>query len=190
MPKPVLKRRPKHPGAIRRAAPHFRNAAPPRPSVPRSRSSQPAASTTETPLGHLVHTLGGALVGSLGGALATRWGFHPEMVSAVLGVGGSYMAWRSDTPRARSIAAGAASAGGSQYLLLRLSSAGEPAKPAAPPPSPTPSVPPRLKNADLGALPPGMLDAAFERARAELAVASEGYPLSHEHEHSHSSHLQ
>jgi hypothetical protein len=48
------------------------------------------------------------------------------------------------------------------------------AAPAAP-------TPPR-KNADLGALPPGMLDAAFERARAELAVTGDGYPPGYPHE--------
>jgi hypothetical protein len=52
------------------------------------------------------------------------------------------------------------------------------------PPTPTQVAQlPRPKNADLGSLPPGMLDAAFERARAELAVAGDGYPHGYEPEH-------
>ena len=74
---------------------------------------------------------------------------------------------------------GAASAAGSQYLLLKLNPTPAP-KPvtqvAVHVPQPAPLPAPLRKNADLGSLPPGMLDAAFERARAEVAVAGDGYP--------------
>jgi hypothetical protein len=106
------------------------------------------------------------------------------LVSAGLGVAGGYTAWQSPTVRTRHVAAGAASAAGSQLLLLKLNPGPAAPKPVAPPPAPPQTAQlPRPKNADLGSLPPGMLDAAFERARSELAVAGDGYPHGYEHDH-------
>jgi hypothetical protein len=138
----------------------------------------------------LGETVLGAVVGSVGGALATRWGFHPELVSAALGGVGGVVALKSNTERWRNIASGCASAGGSQYLLLRLRPEPPPkiiVTAAPPPPQPQPQLPASgHKQADLGALPPGMLDAAFERARAELAINGDGY--SHDYEYAHHEH--
>jgi hypothetical protein len=61
-------------------------------------------------------------------------------------------------------------------LLLKLNPPAAPAVVAQPPPHPPqPAQLPKRANADLGSLPPGMLDAAFERARAELAMSGDGY---------------
>jgi len=106
------------------------------------------------------------------------------MVSVGLGAAGVYAATSQKDP-IRFAESGAASAAGSQLVLLKLNPTPAAPKVAAqtqPQPTQTAQLP-RPKNADLGALPPGMLDAAFERARAELAVAGDGYPPGYEHEH-------
>jgi hypothetical protein len=166
--------------------PRHRNASPvvPRTSAPRSKADPPPPSKKDAFV-QLLETLGGAAVTSVVGAYAVKWGLHPELVSTGLGVAGSYFAWQSEDKLKRSLGAGAASAAGSQLLLMKLNPA--PAAPAAPAPN-TPPMPTQIaqlprKNADLGALPPGVLDAAFERARAELAVAGDGYPHGYEPEH-------
>jgi len=179
--------------------PPKRNAKPKRPPPPRHRNAalapisrsnatktkgEPLSPSKAEAVGQLVETLIGAGLTSVVGAYAVKWGLHPELVSAGLGVVGGYTALQSPRERTRHVATGAASAAGSQLLLLKLNPA-----PAAPKTGATPAAPsqvtqiPRPKNADLGSLPPGMLDAAFERARAELAVAGDGYPPGYEHEH-------
>jgi hypothetical protein len=95
----------------------------------------------------------------------------------------------------RDVGLGAASAAGSQLVLMHIhpptAKATEEPKPPPPPPPPPPSAPPPSapppkgqlqlgRQADLGALPPGMLDAAFEQARADLAGSGDGYPASYE----------
>jgi hypothetical protein len=167
--------------------PRHRNAGPvvPRATAPRSKG-EPQPPSKKDAFVQLLETLGGAAATSVVGAYAVKWGLHPELVSTGLGIAGSYFAWQSEDTLKRSLGAGAASAAGSQLLLMKLNPA--PAAPtvATPNPPPTPTQVaqlPRPKNADLGSLPPGMLDAAFERARAELAVASDGYPHGYEPEH-------
>ena len=173
-PKPPAKR-------LRNAGPPAPRPAP-RPSAPRSK--EPPPPTTKDTFVQLLQTLGGAAATSLVGAYAVKWGLHPELVSTGLGVAGGYFAWQSPKELNRHLGAGAASAAGSQLLLLKLNPAPAAPKAATQPPAPAqPAQLPRPKNADLGALPPGMLDAAFERARAELAVAGDGYPPGYEHEH-------
>jgi hypothetical protein len=118
------------------------------------------------------------------------------MVSAGLAGLGGWNAWQSDNPRNRFLALGAASAAGSQLALLAINPKASPADSSDKPPTkpPTPQITASAgatqsasgrKNADLGSLPPGMLDAAFERARAEVAIAGDGYPSGFEHQHHH-----
>jgi hypothetical protein len=160
-----------------RARKGYRNAA------PRPASSRPTAGkgdltdTVFQRIGQLVPTALGAGAASLGGALATRWGFHPQTVAIALGALGVGIAAKSDTKEWQRAGAGAFSAGGSQLVLLTLRKAQQQQSRPAPPSPPAP----RPKNADLGALPPGALDAAFERARAALAVDAD--PYAHEHDH-------
>lgn len=173
------KPKPKH------AAQRYRNAATTTitttsraPAPRRSTSGPPAEPTMTDRLVRLGETLLGAAAASVAGAYAVKWGFHPELVSYGLGAAGVFSATRQ-RDLVRLMGRGAASAAGSQLLLLKLNP--PPAAPvvaAQPPPQPHPPQTaqlPKRANADLGSLPPGMLDAAFERARAELAVSSDGY---------------
>ncbi len=164
----------------------YRNAAPPPPSrTPALRRSvaTPEGPTMTDKLVRLGETLLGAAAASVAGAYAVKWGFHPELVSYGLGAAGVFSATRQ-RDLVRLMGRGAASAAGSQLLLLKLNPPPTaPAAPTQPPAQPQPPQTPQLPkraNADLGALPPGMLDAAFERARAELAVAGDGYPSGYE----------
>jgi len=184
----------------KRTKPRHRNAGPValRPIVPRSNVRLPvlrpsARRSKDAPPDHpqtkndsfvdLLQTLGGAAATSVVGAYAVKWGLHPELVSTGLGLAGGYFAWQSQEDLTRHLGAGVASAAGSQLVLRLLNPAPATPKLAATQTAPTQTAQiPRPKNADLGALPQGMLDAAFERARAELAVAGDGYPPGYEHE--------
>jgi len=178
------KPKPKH------AAQRYRNAAPPTPprtpAPRRSTTVPPEAPTMTDKLVRLGETLLGAAAASVAGAYAVKWGFHPELVSYGLGAAGVFSATRQ-RDLIRLMGAGAASAAGSQLLLLKLNPPpGAPAVAAQTPPQPHPTPAPQLPqraNADLGSLPPGMLDAAFERARAELAVSGDGYEHASPHFH-------
>jgi hypothetical protein len=151
-----------------------RNAAPRR-TAPRPTDEVPKPA--ETTMMRIAYTAGGILGASLAGVLATRFGFHPGAVASVITGVGSYAALKGDAlPRTRSIALGAAAVGGSQLLFMNFAGAQ-----AAPAPTSVnqnhapPTIAVRPKNADLGTLPPGALDAAFERARAELALTHDAY---------------
>jgi hypothetical protein len=134
----------------------------------------------------LLESIAGAAATSYLGAWAVKYGANPTATSVALGVATGAFALMSNRQLYNQAAQGAASAAGSQFVLLTL--APKPPAPArvvavqAPPPSP--QAPPR-KNADLGALPPGMLDAAFENARAQLAVSGDGFPASYQPDHGH-----
>jgi hypothetical protein len=181
------KPKPKH------AAQRYRNAGPsdPRPSglrrtgsaLRRSVGVPPEGPTMTEKLVNIGETILGAGAASVLGAYAVRAGFHPELVSYVIGGAGLFAATRQ-REILRAVGLGATSAAGSQIVLLKINPAPAPkvaALPPAPQPPTQPAQLPKPKNADLGTLPPGMLDAAFERARAELAVSADGYPASHEH---------
>jgi hypothetical protein len=171
----------------KRAAQRYRNAAsppPPRTSAVRRPTTVPPQGPTMTDkLVRLGETLLGAAAASVAGAYAVKWGFHPELVSYGLGAAGVFSSTRKHD-LVRLMGRGAASAAGSQLLLLKLNPPPTaPAVAAQPPAQSQTAQPPRLKNADFGSLPPGMLDAAFERARAELAVSSDGYEHAPPHFH-------
>lgn len=164
----------------------LRNAGPSgvRPIAPRSKG-EPPRPTTKDKFYYLAESLGGAAVTSYAGAWAVKLGLAPELVSTILGLATGYVAVDADKEVIGNAARGAASAAGSQLLLLTF---GPKPQPAAAPklvavPTATQPAQPRPKNADLGSLPPGMLDAAFERARAELAVGGDGYAHDHTHDH-------
>ncbi len=172
-----------------KAPSRFRNAAPPAARIPRAKpdggsSNGALPGQNESPGWHLIHTALGAGFGSAVGAFATRWGFAPRTVAAALGAVSGYAAYTRPTARGRSLSAGAASAAGSQILLLTLkpSVAGPGAAPTVIVAQSQPSA--GRKNSDLGALPPGALDAAFERARAQLAISGDmSARNAEEHEH-------
>jgi hypothetical protein len=177
-PKPKLKSKPKH-------APRYRNAAATPRFVPRKEVRE--ESTMKTRLARVGTTVLGAGAASLAGAAAVRYGFHPDLVSIILGGAGLLSSAALKRDLYRDIGLGAASAAGSQLALMHIhppaaKAASEESKPqpALPQPAPHAQPPQKRANTDLGSLPPGMLDAAFEQARAELAVAGEGYPTSYE----------
>lgn len=175
MPKPTKHKHAPKRNAKPKHAPHrHRNAAPPgsRPFVAR-KATEPLPAMKHKLL-HLAENLMGAGVTSVVGAYSVKWGANPTLTSVSLGVLGGLLAAIPKDELARNAGSGAASAAASQLLLLKLNP-GTPTPPPAPPPPPQQQLP-RPKNVDLGTLPPGMLDAAFERARAELAVAGDGYP--------------
>jgi len=154
--------------AHKKNRPRPRNRAPTYPArapTPRN-ASKPAA---ESPTRRLLTTAGGALAASAIGSLAVRYGFHPTAVAAGMVVGGGVAAWQGGSAAAMSLGAGAMSAGGSQLALLTLAPARKAPALAASPPKQIAST--EHRNASGYALPPGSLDAAFERARAQLALA-------------------
>lgn len=118
----------------------------------------------------------GSAASSVLGGNAVKLGVPPLWTSLGLtGIGGviSGLAQRDGT---REVGTGWLSAVASQLVLMAMAPAKQTVVVAqAPPPTPKP------KNSDLGALPPGALDSAFERARAEMAVRSdvnhEVYPV-------------
>lgn len=181
-------RKPGHPKA-RLRRPGLRNAAPAgpfgtRPSL-RSKTASPPQPTNEK-LVRLLESIAGAAATSYLGAWAVKYGANPTATSVALGVATGALALASDRQLYNQAAQGAASAAGSQFVLLTLAP-----RPPEPPrvvtvqaPAQPPQTPPR-KNADLGALPPGMLDAAFENARAQLAVSGDGFPASYQSELGH-----
>ncbi len=187
MPATTRRPAPRRNAKPKRTKPRHRNAGPPapRPTAPRSKAaSAPPPQTKKDSFVDLLQTLGGAAATSLVGAYAVKWGIHPELVSTGLGLAGGYFAWQSQEDLTRHLGTGAASAAGSQIVLRMLNPASTAPKPVTAPTAPVQTAQlPRPKNADLGALPPGMLDAAFERARAELTVAGDGYPPGYEYEH-------
>ena len=182
-----LNKRTRSPGrrnAKANAKRRYRNAAPTAPTrLTAAKAAPPGGPPT---LGTKFVELGESAVGSavvtLLGSQLVRWGLNPMYVSIGAGGVGASLALIPKSSHLRQLGNGAAGAAMSQLTLLALNPAPAPAPPpapkapSAPPPQPQPPV--RLKNADLGTLPPGMLDAAFERARAELAVQSDG--LGHE----------
>lgn len=99
---------------------------------------------------------GGAL---LGGLLANR-GWNPEMVALAMTVGGGVAAYTLGG-NLRTAATGLAAAGAGQLALSLLARGADKPEPADKKPS------------NAGALPPGAIEAAFERARRRLAAQEE-----------------
>lgn len=152
---------------------NYRNAAP-RSPTPRSPGGAPEETTVDR-LGYVGYSAVGAAIASVGGVLATRLGFHPRTVAIVLGATGVGIAATTKDARLQRAGAGAFSAGGSQLLLLAFRGQDPAPKVALKEPQPAP----RPRSADIGALPPGALDAAFERARASLAIDADSHMHGH-----------
>jgi hypothetical protein len=197
MPSPTAHRPARKRNANSKAKPSHKHA-PPRTRLrnagaPRAVTEAAPSVTNTEALSHLVQTLIGTTAASLGGAAAVRFGFHPLLVSSVLAGSGGLAAWGLPKQSYRFVALGAASAASSQLVLMGINPRATAIAPASLAPQPPQlaaapahaALPVRPKNADLGSLPPGMLDAAFERARSELAVASDGYPHDYAHAHHH-----
>ena len=187
MPPSTKHKSPRKSGRPRFRRQGLRNAGPngTRPVSPRSKS-EPPKPTTKDKLLYLLESVGGAALTSYAGAWAVKLGLAPELVSTVLGLATGFVAVDAEKEPIGHAARGGASAAGSQLLLLTIgpkANAPVPPKIVAVQAPAQPAPAPARKNADLGALPPGMLDAAFENARAQLAIAGDGYPASYQPDH-------
>jgi hypothetical protein len=154
--KPKAKPVPRH----RNAAPAVAAAAP-RPYRPRPRAATKPAEPEDTNLRRLLYTAGGAAGTALVGTFLAREGWAPKTIAGLLTAAGGVAAWTSEDPTIKNVGAGAMSAAGSQLALLMFDGRDEKDAPAKP------------RQADLNELPPGALDAAFERARSQLSVAAD-----------------
>ena len=139
-------------GAVAMSAPRPRPRARPRPAPPEEDGN----------LRRLLYTAGGAAGTALVGSFLAREGWAPKTIAGLLTAAGGVASWTSDDPTVQQLGAGAMSAAGSQLALLMLDGRDE---------SPKPANPARQANAE--ELPPGALEAAFERARSRLAVAAD-----------------
>jgi hypothetical protein len=140
--------------------PTFRNAAPRLPRVSRT------ADGDETPLRRLGYTAAGAAGTALVGAFLATKGLAPKTIAGALSAVGAGLAWRGDDPMIRSVGAGTMSAAGSQLALMLIDDHDKKPAPAAPTKKPSNAV----------ELPAGALEAALERARTRLALASSELP--------------
>lgn len=144
----------------------FRNAAPSAPRAPRAaRPAQP----DETPLKRLGYTAAGAAGTSLAGSFLAHEGWAPKTIATALAAVGAGLAWKGDAPGIRSIGAGVMSAAGSQLALMMIDDRDHKSAPA---PAPVQAQAPAKKPANVGELPPGSLESAFERAKARLVISS------------------
>ena len=139
-----------------------------------------APATTRDKAVQLLEAAAGAAAMSYAGAKLVQVGAPAWVASALVGVVSGGAALYVDREGYGNMARGGASVGTSQLLLSIFG-------PKPPPPrivtvAAAPAPAPKPKNADLGTLPPGALDAAFERARAELAIGADGYPPSYAHD--------
>jgi hypothetical protein len=111
---------------------------------------------------------GGMLAGSLACAYVARQDWLPPktITAAATAVGGA-LALGGETDTLRWVGAGAAAAAGGQLLLLTVDDQlhGKPAEQVA-----SKDKPPAKKPANADGLPPGALEAAYERARRRLAM--------------------
>ena len=146
----------------KQTANQFRNAPPLR--APRAVGSR---TKEETPLRRLGFTAAGAAGTALLGSFLATQGWAPKSIAGALSAVGAGLAWRGDDPTLRSIGAGTMSAAGSQLALMLIDDRHD--KP--PPDKKKPTESKKPANAD--ELPPGALEAAFERARSRLALSSE-----------------
>jgi hypothetical protein len=151
-----------------------RNAGPSSPAPTRAKRSGPTG--PESSLQRLGYTVAGAAATALTGSFLAREGWAPKTIASVITAVGAGLAWRGDDPMIKSVGAGAMAAGGSQLALLLLNDVDNRPRPAALPPATMPQLPGK-RQAD--ALPPGALEAAFERARARIAMQTDD-----EHAHS------
>lgn len=156
-------------GAARHA---YRNAAP-RNAAPRPpRAAKPGGDTTLHSLGY---TAAGAAGTALVGSFLAREGWAPKTIAGALAAVGAGLAWKGDGNTVRSVGAGAMSAAGSQLALMLIDDRSSGAKAKAPAPTAVATGGKKLANGD--GLPPGALEAAFERAQQRFALDGESMEM-------------
>lgn len=144
----------------------YRNAAP-RNAAPRPpRTSKPGGDAALHSLGY---TAAGAAGTALVGSFLAREGWAPKTIAGALAAVGAGLAWKGDGNTVRSVGAGAMSAAGSQLALMLIDDRSSGGK--APVPTAVATGGKKLANSD--GLPPGALEAAFERAQQRFALDGE-----------------
>lgn len=146
-----------------------RNAAPSAGAPRAPRAPRAAKQEEETPGKRLAVTAAGAAGTALAGSFLARQGWAPKTIAGVLAAVGAGLAWKGEGATVRSVGTGAMSAAGSQLALMMIDDRD---RKTAPAPTTTAKKP---SNAD--GLPAGALEAAFERARSRLALATDEAPL-------------
>lgn len=145
-------------------------AAPPRPPrpprAPRPRAPEGPQDEELTPGMRLLYTACGAAGTALLGGVLARQDWKPMTIATVLTGAGSLVAWTAKTPVVQSVANGTMASAGGQLALQVMDDRHERAVQLA-------SREPARRQA--GALPPGALEAAFERARLHAALISDDY---------------
>jgi len=139
-----------------------RNAGPPR--APR------AVKEDESPMHRLGYTAAGAGATALVGTFLAKQGWAPKTVAGALAVLGGGLAWKGDSATIKSVGAGTMSSAGGQLALMMLDEYGKPASPTA-----IALAQPGKRLANVEGLPPGALESAFERARAQVALVGGQY---------------
>jgi hypothetical protein len=154
--------------------PRHRNAASPRAPSPPHESSPPRNSRrpyTETSTQRLAYTAAGAAGTAFVGGLLAKQDWKPMTIASVLTAVGTAVAWSGNTPMLQSIGAGAMAASGGQLLLQAMDDRYERALEELSKAKKSP----RPRQANTSALPPGALEAAFERARMHTALVDDDY---------------
>jgi hypothetical protein len=163
--KKTKKHKPKH---------SFRNAAPPsRTSNARPSNARPSTGARPRAMGlgddtagwRAIKTAGGAVGAALACAFIARqdW-LPPKAITGAVSAVGATLAVGGHSDTLRTIGLGAMSAAGAQLGLMLIDDHYQG--------DPTPNAtPPAKKPANAQELPPGALEAAYERARARLAMA-------------------
>ena len=182
MPSPSARAPRKRNASAKRAKPRHRNAGPApakdKPAKPAKDKPSGRMSVPQLAVKIAASSIGSAASSVVGGN-AVKIGIPPLWTALGLTTLGSAIAGFATGENTREVGTGWLSAVASQLVLMAMA----PAKQTfvvAPVSAPTP----KPKNADLGVLPPGALDSAFERARAEMAVRQDvqnavypiGYP--------------
>ena len=160
----------------KRAKPRHRNAGAPSAQKVNRDKAQDKDQPVRMPGRQLVAKVIASALGSAGSSIlggnAVKLGIPPLWAAAGLAVSGGLVAGLATHDNTREVGTGWLSAVASQLVLMSMGAS----KPSTVVVASAPQAPPKPKNSDLGMLPPGALDSAFERARAELAVRGDSYP--------------
>jgi hypothetical protein len=146
----------------------FRNAAQP---PPRPRANAMPTTDRDTPAWRTLKALGGSTLAAVGCALIAREKLLPPKLATVTMSGiGATLALAAHSPTAREMGLGAASAASAQLALLVLDDHYRETAQVTGAKTAIVTTAPRPANLD--GLPPGALEAAYDRARARLAMTS------------------
>jgi hypothetical protein len=143
---------------------HYRNAAPRPPRANRAGA--------DTPSQHLGYTAAGAAGSAVLVGLLARQGWAPKTVAGAVAAVGAGLGWKGDGSTIRSVGAGAMSGAGAQLALMMIADHEHQQATTTKPATTTASTTVPLRKPANAELPPGVLEAAFYRARDRLAATA------------------